>query len=360
MPRVVFNVDDITCPSCGTGGGTVRQATGYNEDGKCTDCGCAQADGLCLCDCPCAAVTYPCSRGSLLNYTASPMSHVPDLSTPALNEPTFGMELEGQFTKDFRRSVKVLAKWLAVHKYGILKSDSTTGDGGFELCTVPMTLKQHTKILAKLTEGGKLWKLGVRGFTAEGCGIHVHTGLTYRTNVDEEAVFCSPGTFKKVMSFLFRNGRFCQFVGQRGGGSYSHFRRDYDPKNKERISETDKYQAVNYQANRGTSELRIFRSNIRLSGILKNLQFTHALYSFCRATAYDDLTVGKFLRYIRKYARKYKELIAFCSGVPTDEVTKTLRSDEVHPFVTKMSQNMLKDGNQNSEDETKQLQQEAV
>ena len=80
-----------------------------------------------------------------------------------------------------------------------------------------------------------------------------------------------------------------------------------------------------------TVELRYFRSNLKVERLLKNLEFTQALYHFVTQLSYQDMSRDNghkakyFLLWIRAYRNTYKNLFNFLTSrgwLGNDEYTE--------------------------------------
>lgn len=176
-------------------------------------------------------------------------------------------------------AIRIVRK--ATADWAILKSDGSLSGGGFEIVTVPGSLAWHRQtsppflLACKGTIGG--WEY-------PDCGMHVHVG---RAEV-------SAMTQGKLLSFMHdaENAAFIDTIAGRPTGQYC-----VRGKHKKRLpayaleAGEGRYQALNFHT-RGeqTIEFRIFRSNTAPLGLMKNLEFVHALVTWCRVAAPLDVS----------------------------------------------------------------------
>lgn len=223
------------------------------------------------------------SRGRLL-----PTSHLKN------GEPLWlGVELEVQPTskpsegsrQSRDRAMTFAAK--TVGSFAILKHDGSLDPGGFEICSVPGTLEWHRQVWKPFLEGARDH---VRGFRAGPApyGMHVHVSR------DSLGVLAAG----RMMAFIHNpnNYAFITHIAGRDSNTYVQYdgsttigaaRRGY----------RHHYDAAGPSHGKPTIEIRIFRSNVSPLGFMRNLEFTHALATWCQVAApatTGELTVSRF------------------------------------------------------------------
>lgn len=189
------------------------------------------------------------------------------------DELCFGVELEMQPNSNHTQSHVVAAlgsKYVnsPSHPY-ILCRDSSIGDRGVELITLPYTLANHksdkfmpwTKLL------GELRKVAQSGQNNTQCGMHVHINRRALSNLQMGKMLVAinaPEMQELIATIAQRNeaaycGRYFKKVADGGKIIGSHG------------------DALNMSNSKGTVELRIFRGNLRYERVMKNLEFAEAL-----------------------------------------------------------------------------------
>ena len=169
--------------------------------------------------------------------------------------------------------------------------------GGFEIKIVPLTRKQMYYIFEKIDI------LGDRRCSAWTCGMevghHIHlsrAGLTELT-IGKMGVFLNDPF----------NRSFLEHVAGRGP-TYSHYENNKTIKNR-RSGHGNLFNTGGY----ATVELRMFRSNLRGTGILKNYDFAMASAAFCADVDIRRSSVDwqRFLAWMTKHYAAYPHLHAF-------------------------------------------------
>ena len=215
----------------------------------------------------------------------------------------FGVELECEGKRSNREVDEYIQMYMS--SYAVVTSDSSLKDGyGREVVTVPATLKAHKEIIWKQFFANKPYKT-LRGWHAEGAGIHIH--------ISSDVI--SPLDHGKMLSFI-NNPKHADFIALIAGRPASYYTR----RNKNAaVAHGGVYRAIHYDmlstsAHTGkTYELRIFRSNISKRGFFKNLEFADALVQFARNTSLQDMTVPAFLKFIQQpqFSAEYRSLLDF-------------------------------------------------
>jgi hypothetical protein len=199
-----------------------------------------------------------------------------------------------------------------------LKEDGSI-DSGFEIVTHPMTFEAW-----KAWEGGfdKVLKTasgrGCKGHNAG--GIHIHTSLDA----------WEPRQLFLLYSLIFnkRNRKFLLFITQRREHNMNRWaslsavdvgsaKTRIEAKSGYDVAYT-KYSALNMTDT--TLEFRIFNSNLRIERVMKNIEFTYALYLYTKEFAAKGKRVGvaSLAAFIRKNETLFPNLCAFIESVRLD------------------------------------------
>lgn len=165
---------------------------------------------------------------------------------------------------------KVLGKEFVVMKNdGSLKNHPREHPlWGFEIVTAPADLQEHMARWAELEKAEGFRYL--RAWDTTTCGLHIHIGKAYMTTLQ----------IGRIMQFITakKNRKFIEKVAGRNSEAASRFvDKGLDGGLK---PDPDKYCAVNIRPPH-TIEFRIFRGTIRHQHIVRNLEFTDAVCSFC-------------------------------------------------------------------------------
>lgn len=183
----------------------------------------------------------------------------------------FGVELEMQPNRAHTHSqvVGILGgKFVAGRPY-ILCRDSSIGDAGVELITLPYTLEAHKsdkympwkKVLADLRT------VAQSGQNTTQCGMHVHMNRRALSDLQMgkmQVIINAPEMQQLIVT-----------IAQRSETAYAH-------RYFKKVADGGKVvgghgDALNMSNSKGTIELRIFRGNLRYERVMKNLEFAEAL-----------------------------------------------------------------------------------
>jgi len=181
---------------------------------------------------------------------------------------------------------------------------------GFEIVSHPMTWnyiksKRFERILKKLN--GVLRDNNCTSHDNKRCGFHVHASKEHFSTL----------ALYKMLKFAKNNQELLKTISQRTEGQLNQWAslNDEQPTiQKARDKRSDnRYTAFNLT--RDTVECRIFRGNIRIDRIMKNLEFYHALISFTSDASLKDATKKwLFLRFVENKKKEYPNLCAFLKG----------------------------------------------
>lgn len=243
-------------------------------------------------------------RQHLLNYSANPFDYNEWDKRNAQNALVFGVELEME-PRGCRGTdlIKLLGGADQRGKNFILKSDGSLTDG-VEMVTMPFTLEQHKeekaiKWKALLSSVARMAKSGV---DTDHCGMHIH--------VNKAAL--SALTIGKMLVFLNSEdlAPLITTIAQRGSGHYCE--RDTKKITDGVKTSANRYDIMNVSGSHPTCEIRMFRGNVRVERVYKNIEFCHALVQYCRQTGMQDLQDwGNFTRWLVSKRGQYPFLVQF-------------------------------------------------
>ena len=169
--------------------------------------------------------------------------------------------------------------------------------GGFEIKIVPLTRAQMYHIFSKIEI------LGDRRCSAWTCGLEVGHHIHLSRKALTELTIGKMGVF---LNDPF-NRPFLEHVAGRGP-TYSHFENGKTVKCR-RSGHGNVFNTGGY----ATVELRMFRSNLRGTGILKNYDFAIASVAFCQDVDYRRSSIDwqKFLKWMAGNYAAYPNLHEF-------------------------------------------------
>ena len=189
-----------------------------------------------------------------------------------------------------RRDLANVLKWYSEKDiYGVFDgsiggANDAHGSNGYEIVSHPRTLASHVDVNWKqlFTEKQEVHHT---------CGMHTHMSRNGFTRAH----------LLRLMQLVYNNEDFITIVAERVPNEFtqsigkdsiaSDADRWYKPKNAR-----NRRVKVNL-CNKHTIELRFYSNVISLEGLMKNLEFTHAMYYYTKATTV--VTVEGFLSYVK-------------------------------------------------------------
>ena len=256
------------------------------------------------------------SYDGIYSYDANPLHYLPNKlctksqeNLPPSAAPLLGVELELEKKRETPSNAPAQTAE-EVKNWAILKSDGRLCDG-FEIVTAPATMEYHFSGRNGISPWEEFFTGSSRyykSFTTDTCGVHVHVDrkaltplqigkiiqfMNYRPNYDEIMKIAGRGitTYCELQSpHLFR------FALQGNLGS----------------QERTKYSWVNVGKSE-TIEFRLFKGNLRKSGLFRYIEFTQACIEFCKEMSFRHLLFLNFCRWISEpnNRARFKHLYAF-------------------------------------------------
>lgn len=193
-----------------------------------------------------------------------------------------------------------------------LKSDCSIREGGFEIVTHPMTF-DYIKDTFMNTMSEALQDLRKKHFRGHNYGgMHVH--------LSRSAVSFQQWDYISQMLAAPENKKAWLFLTQRKESELSQWARlncrpSYSTAQAKRYYENGgnfgliRYVALNVTSS--TVEFRIFNSNLRPERVMKNLEVCQSLYDFTKPVQRKNISMPMYIKYVRKYADRYPNLVAF-------------------------------------------------
>lgn len=250
----------------------------------------------------------------LLNYSANPFDHATWDKRNAKNALVFGVELEMEPKSESVEAqlelVRLLGGSRAKGSNFILKSDGSL-HSGVEMVTMPFTLEQHKeeKAIKWQKALSAVAKKAKSGAGTDRCGMHIHINK----------VALSALTIGKMLVFLNSESLapLITTIAQRPSGHYCS--RDGSKKiiDGSKSSE-NRYDIMNVSVSHPTCEIRMFKGNLKVERVYKNIEFCHALVQYCRQTSMADLQDwGSFSRWLISKRGTYSYLVQFLADKNT-------------------------------------------
>lgn len=217
----------------------------------------------------------------------------------------FGVELEVLPRSKVARETAAYNCGKALRNHAILKDDSSLraeGINGFEIVTIPATLRYHRetlwkKFFAEKYSDNLTAAKSVHSWDTQVCGIHVHVTRACLTEMQ----------LSKLLVFYNEppNSNFLSRIAGRTVGPNAVYCKAQ--KKKLRIGTSgdcgDHHGAISIsQHNKGkTAEVRIFRGNCTFHGIMRAIEFVDATVKWCANNASNDVTdFNKFLEWFKQ------------------------------------------------------------
>ena len=232
-----------------------------------------------------------------------------------------GMELEIEIAKgDREERAEHLLDQIKIYQddktgngytYALCESDGSLNHG-FEMVTGWTGLDVHEKQLSFFKERF----VGAKSHDTKTCGLHVHISkgdmsLLHATKMVE---FINDPSNKSLILALARrdSSRWCAILDKKSnkswkktavaitkGGNGSAQMKEANKKRAICALNPSRYEAINFH-NPSTIEFRLFKGTLRYQTIMACLQFSYAVYQFCKTQSAKKLTTEEFLQFICK------------------------------------------------------------
>lgn len=179
------------------------------------------------------------------------------------------------------------------------KSDGSIGHG-FEVVSHPVSWRWMQENTDWLNPFNALSRSGCVSYTGYNCGMHVHTPKDSY----------GPLMLKRIHSFIRLNPEFIRLFSNRTKGRlYEWANPECTVQVENRACKSkwnsDRFRALNLATDK-TAEFRIFRGTISTNGIMRNIEFCHALWSHSQNT--DKITTVSLWNFARQYRKIYPRM----------------------------------------------------
>jgi hypothetical protein len=242
------------------------------------------------------------------------------------HELCFGVELEMENRRaDSLSGQRALSQALGGRTGGIdgvdgayiLARDGSLNQSGVELITSPYTLDYHRTKFGwdRLLEG--VAKIGMSGKGTDRCGMHVH--------MNRAAI--SALTLGKMLVFVNHgdNSALINRIAQR----QTHFAQRVAKK----VIQGKEMQSSRYESlhiAEKTIECRLFRGNLRPERVYKNIEFCHALVSYCsQASIKNCQGFADFIQWLGANRGVYKHLVKFLAPHYDYKLTREDKTEDM-------------------------------
>lgn len=190
-----------------------------------------------------------------------------------------------------------------------VKSDGSLSTAGAEFVTMPMTL-DAIKLLFPWHAFTWLQEKGARAWAYNNCGMHIHVSRSAFT----------PSHMYRFLRWQLENSNTCiKFAGRdsnwsRWDNNAMLEMKESTAKYSKQSTYLDRYSALNVGP-RDTVELRYFKSNILMKGILRNVEWVDAIYNYTRNIPFfsirhrDGFHIDGFREFLENNATKYENAL---------------------------------------------------
>lgn len=241
---------------------------------------------------------------SVINdYTFRPNPVFQSLKTEVTPNVFFGLELEVEMKRPFGKFTDIVARGFHddVKSVAYLKRDASISNG-FEIVSHPGTLKWWNDKNNPLITPIRKLVATCESWSSETCGIHVHMSNDAFNSSTHKATFAY---------FMTAFPLFTSFIAERYNAKQSPFNSMYVRSN-EYAAAPDRHTAINFATpSQRTTEVRVFKGNLKWQRILKNIQYVDAVTQYTLNAKRKDLSVAGFLEFVNKNAKDYQELQLF-------------------------------------------------
>jgi hypothetical protein len=199
----------------------------------------------------------------------------------------------------------------------VLARDGSLNASGVELITSPYTLDYHQNKFGWDSLLGAVAGLGRSGKGTEACGMHVH--------INRAAI--SALTLGKMLVFVNHgdNSTLINKIAQR----VTH----YANRVAKRVIQGKELASQRYDSlhiAEQTVECRLFRGNLRPERVLKNIEFCHALVSYCSVAAIKNCHGHEdFIQWLGANRGMYKNLVRFLAPAYGYRLTREDKSEDM-------------------------------
>lgn len=185
---------------------------------------------------------------------------------------------------------------------------SLDGGHGVEIIGPPLTIEQ-----IKDTSGQ--WLQFLDSIQGKAKGYMAGGGRNYGMHISVNRLHMEKAHAARMVVFIHRNQSLCEHVARRGSCNWCN----YDENSAKNYIDRDSAEGERYHAlairGRKRLEMRIFRSNIKPEGFLRNVEFTDAVLEYTRLANLQELGVHKFLSWLHKNRKNYPHLYKdLCKG----------------------------------------------
>lgn len=211
------------------------------------------------------------------------------------NKLVFGCELEILAKNDRKKIFDIAIECGLTGE----EDGSLNRSRGIEIIGGPEELKDYQNPAGKWLQFFKK----IRGLASAG-------GRNYGLHVSVNRAALSKLHSGKVFHFIHQNKTLCELVAKRKEHrTYSVFR-GHSRVSHGRFETTDRYAAVAMRS-KNRLEYRFFKSTATAPHFLRAVEFTAAVVEFTRHESARNLTEGKFLEWLKKNNKSYKNLAVY-------------------------------------------------
>ena len=257
--------------------------------------------------------------GNIYRYDYIPSFKFYKTTQDGKNPLYLGIELEVIHPRNYKLEAIRMGKWLEenhLKKYFYFKNDGSLRlDGkrkGFEIVSMPFTVKYAKKHLEFRKFLSKLKEMGFLSYTYGKCGLHIHASRSYYNIEDlRKLKLFFAYNFDEIVTFSKREDLTYCSIPPASLIEYKRLRTKNRP-----FYETTKYYAIRTDVSeKDTVEFRIFRGTLNYSRFWASILFVVAISKYVKETTFmaNQLDCWKlFLDWLYKedelqFLKKYLE-----------------------------------------------------
>ena len=215
------------------------------------------------------------------------------------------------------------------------KSDCSISDenDGFEIVSHPITFNAIKKLDLKNTLC--TYNKDFKSFYTKNCGMHIHLSRKAFNDLQLYKFVLMLNSYKTLVHLVSQRRRiseyksWCNFSDKISNDvkmqSVNNIKRqksdikyykENKPSRKMKLKfQSDvnigmRYQVVNLQ-NNATIEIRSFKGNLSYGGFMKNIEFVHSMFYFCKNASLQDLNIESYIDYVNSDLKAYNNLNKF-------------------------------------------------
>lgn len=273
-------------------------------------------------------------------YSLNPIKNIVNFDMKPINKEKlyFGLELEIEARNS---SVNLYEDANNINQLydGLFycKSDSSiaSDNDGFEIVSHPITFNAIKNL--DLNETLCKYRDEYKSFYSRNCGMHIHLSRSAFNDIQLYKFVLMMNQYQTLVHLVSQRRRLSEYDSW---CAFNNNTKDevknrayHNIKNQKKRLQDDidngfeaslktklkfqsdvrvgyRYQVVNMQ-NSQTIEVRSFKGNLKYEGFMKNIEFVHSMFYFCKSSSLQDLNVKSYIDFVQRDSKVYKNLIDY-------------------------------------------------